>query len=224
MADNSNEIINALKRFDTPTVCNAVELLELRDRTDGFMGMNIRCWFPEMDPMVGYAVTATVRSTVPGPPASRHGFLPLFDFIRNSPKPSVLVFKDVGPNGIRSCHFGDMMATICSRLGAIGLVTDGGIRDITTVRELGFHYFSPGATPAHGNYEIVDSGIDVDVGGVVVKPGNLIHADENGVGVFPVDRIQDLVNAAQTVRDRENSKLKALNDPRQDPMAVWSYE
>lgn len=114
-----------------------------------------------------------------------------------------------------------MMATICNRLGAVGLVTDGGVRDLSTVKELGFHYFAAGATPSHGNYEIVEAGLSVDVGGTLVRPGDLIHADENGVGVFPADRIADLLEAAHVVRKNEAERMAAMTDPKRDPKSLW---
>ncbi len=221
MIEDPRDILNQLRDFDTATVCNAIERLQIRDRTDGFMGFNIRCLFPEMEPMVGYAVTATVRSAVPGPPGSRSGFAGLFTALEDSPSPAVLVFKDVGPNRRHSCHFGDMMATICQRLGAIGLVTDGGVRDLTTVKKLGFHYFTLGPTPSHGNYEIVEAGLDINVGGTVVQSGGLIHADENGMGVFPADRIADLLEAAHAVRRHETERMAAMIDPNRDPTSLW---
>ncbi len=221
MTEDPRMILDQLRGFDTATVCNAVERLKIRDRTDGFMGFDIRCLFSDLGPMAGYAVTATVRSAVPGPPGSRSGFAGLFTALEESPNPAVLVFKDVGPDRRRSCHFGEMMATACKRLGAIGLVTDGGVRDLTTVRELGFHYFSPGATPAHGNYEIVEAGLTIKVGGTVVQPGDLIHADENGVGVFPASRTGELLEAARAVRHHETQRMAAIADPNRDPKSFW---
>lgn len=221
MTQKAEDPLTKLRSFDTATVCNAIELLDIRDRTEGFMGFNIGCLFPELGPMVGYAVTATVRSTVPGSPGTKSGFSKLFTAIEKSPSPAILVFKDVGPDHHRSCHFGDMMATICKRLGAIGLVTDGGVRDISTVRDLGFHYFAAGATPAHGNYEIVDSDLSVTVDGALVNPGDLIHADENGVGIFPPDRLSGLLEAAHSVQDREAKKIAALMDPAHNPIELW---
>lgn len=221
MTEDPQRILKQLYDFDTATVCNAIERLKIRDRTDGFMGFDVRCLFPEMGPMVGYAVTATAQSAVPGPPGSRSGFAALFTALEESPSPAVLVFKDVGPDRERSCHFGDMMATICKRLGAIGLVTDGGVRDLATVKELGFHYFAAGVTPSHGNYEIVEVGLSINVGGTQVEPGALIHADENGVGVFPADRTADLLEAAHAVREREAQKMAAMVDPATDPKTFW---
>jgi len=221
LADEDRKNLDLLREFDTPTVCNAIERLQLRDRTDGFMGFDIRCLFPDLGRMVGYAVTATARSAVPGSPGSRSGFASLFQALEKAPKPAVLVFKDVGPDPRRSCHFGDMVATSAARLGAIGLVTDGGVRDLSAVRGMGFHYFAAGATPAHGNYEIVEVGLDIMVGGTIVSPESLIHADENGVGVFPAGVTAELLQASRTVQEREAARMAEMARPDVDLASFW---
>lgn len=221
MTADSQRNLDQFREFDTPTVCNAIERLQLRDRTDGFMGLDIRCLFPDLGRMVGYAVTATARSAVPGPPGRRSGFAELFRTLEAAPKPAVLVFKDVGPDRRRSCHFGDMMATSAAKLGAVGLVTDGGVRDLSTVREMGFHYFAAGATPAHGNYEIVEVSLDIMVGGTFVGPGSLIHADENGVGVFPTGVTAELLQAARAVQEREAERMAQMVEPDTDLASFW---
>ena len=98
--------------------------------------------------MLGYAVTATVDSMTPSRSLTRAPMLRLWEAVAAAPKPAVLVFKDVSPRNSHSCHCGDVMANTAHALGAIGLVTDGGIRDLAGVRKLGFHYFAPGMTPA----------------------------------------------------------------------------
>ncbi|MDP6348225.1 MAG: RraA family protein [Chloroflexota bacterium] len=221
MTAEGRENLDLLREFDTPTVCNAIERLQLRDRTDGFMGFDIRCMFPDLGRMVGYAVTATARSAVPGPPGVRSGFAKLFQTLEAAPKPAVLVFQDVGPDRSRSCHFGDMMATSAAKFGAIGLVTDGGVRDLSTVRGMGFHYFAAGATPDHGNYEIVEVGPDIMIGGTLVSLGSLLHADENGVGVFPASVTVELLQAARAVQEREAERMAAMTEPDVDLASFW---
>ncbi len=195
--------LEALRQIDTPTICNAIEPLDVRDNTQGFMGWDIRCMFPEFGVMVGYAVTATLDTVTPGrvqDPAARYE---LFEAIESSPKPVVLVFKDIGARPHHGCHFGDGLATTSMRLGAIGLVTDGGVRDVDTVREMGFHYFAPGMVPAHGNFGFREAQVPVEVSGVVVNPGDLIHADINGVTAIPVDVVPRLIEQAREVTRRE---------------------
>ncbi len=213
MTKPSPQIIEKLRAFDTPTICNAIEELGVRDPTDGYMGYDVRCMFPEMGRMVGYAVTATGRSTVPGAPEKGDGFAQWYELVEQSPRPSVLVLKDVGPDRYRSAHCGDVMATISLTLGAIGLVTDGGVRDIETVSELGFQYFAAGAAPAHGTPEIVQAGLDVMISGTLVKTGEIVHADINGVAVFPAEVAEEVVARAPGVLEIERQRRETITTP-----------
>ncbi len=213
MTELSPEIFEKLRAYDTPTICNAIEELGIRDPTDGYMGHDVRSMFPEMGRMVGYAVTATGRSTVPGSPEKGDGFAQWYELVEKLPRPSVLVLKDVGPDRYRSAHCGDVMATISLTLGALGLVTDGGVRDIETVRELGFQYFAAGAAPAHGTPEIVQAGLDVMISGTLVKTGDIVHADVNGVTVFPAEVAAEVVARAPGVLEIEASRRATITAP-----------
>ena len=101
------------------------------------------------------------------------------------------------------CHFGDGLATVSMKLGAIGLVTDGGIRDIDTVRDIGFHYFAPGMVPAHGNFGFNEAQVPVEVSGVLINPGDIIHADVNGVVTIPLEIARGVIEASRKVAEGE---------------------
>jgi len=202
----SKDDLEALRKIDTATVANAVEAIGVRGNTVGFMGWDIKCMFPEMGVMVGTAVTATLDTTTPGRVQNKDVSFQMYQAIQDSPKPVVLVFKDVGPRPHHGCHFGDGLATACTKLGAIGLVTDGGVRDIDTVREMGFHYFAPGAVPAHGNFGFHEAQVPVEVSGVAVNPGDLIHADVNGVVALPPESAKDVIEEAHAVLEFESGR------------------
>ena len=203
--------LDALRQIDTPTVANAIEASKVRDVTQGFMGWDIRCMFPELGVMVGYAVTATLDTTTPERVHGREERMKFFEAIHDSLKPAVLVLKDIGPRPHHGCHFGDGLANTCKRLGAVGLVTDGGVRDVETVRQIGFHYFAPGMVPSHGNFGFHEAQIPVEVGGVVVRPGDLIHADVNGVVSVPVDIAAQVIEEAGRVHEREAQRIAWIN-------------
>ena len=186
--------LERLRRIDSPTIANAIERFGVRLRVSGFMGMDIRCLFPELGVMVGYAVTATTDSQTEEAVGEHRRWIETLRAVEASPKPAVLVFQDVGPRRSHSLHFGDGMATVAKRLGAIGLVTDGGVRDLAGVRTVGFHYFAPGTTVSHRNQRLIDVNVPVTVSGVTIEPGDLIHADENGVVFIPAEiaaRVED---------------------------------
>jgi 4-hydroxy-4-methyl-2-oxoglutarate aldolase len=205
--------IEALRAIDTPTVCNAIERFNVRGRVEGFMGMDIRCFTPELGTMVGYAVTVTVDSTtpdVPAPPGSWRAWMEAMDA---SPEPVVLVFRDVGSNIEKSAHIGEVMGTIATRLGAIGIVCDGGIRDIVELKALKFHAFARGLAPAHGNPRLIEVNVPVVIDGVPVQPGDLIHGDANGVTTIPLTVADQIADAAVQVRIAEADVMAYIKSP-----------
>src|SRR5262245_63809940 len=144
------------------------------------MGARVRCVMPELGVMAGYAVTAACDSMTPGQRRRRDAFMALWEALATAPKPAVLVFQDVSPTATHSVHLGDVMATIAVRLGAIGLVTDGAVRDLDGIRPLRFHLFALGVAPSHGTFNVLEVGRRVTVDGVAIAPGDLVHGDEIG--------------------------------------------
>jgi 4-hydroxy-4-methyl-2-oxoglutarate aldolase len=193
----NSELISYLKTVDTATLANAIELLNLRPRSEGFASLDLRCLFPEFGPMCGYAVTAQVETVSLGAPRTEEAYVELFEAVEASPKPAVLVMQEIGGDRDRATHAGEVMATIFTRLGAIGLVSDCGVRDLTAVRNLGFHYFARGAVASHASNRIVRTGVPVEVTGVTIRPGDMLHADENGLITVPEsgrERLHELVD------------------------------
>ena len=195
--------IEALTAIDTPTICNAIETFNLRDRVEGFLGLNVRCLSPDLGVMVGYAVTARVDASTPGAQRDQGTWEAWARAMEAAPKPVVLVFQDAGPDPSKSAHFGEVMATLAHRLGATGLVTDGGVRDILEVRRLGFHYFAAGLVPSHGTTRFLEVNVPVTIDGVVIQPGDLLHGDINGVTTIPLSIADQVETAVQRVRERE---------------------
>src|SRR5581483_11897712 len=194
MTQLTDDQLHALQAFDTPTICNAIETFKVRGRMDGFFGMDIRCLFPELGTMVGYALTVQVDSTTPDVRGDDAVWREWVVAMQDAPKPIVLVFQDVGPQPRKSAHIGEVMATLARRLGVVGLVTDGGVRDINEVRALGLHYFAAGIVPSHGNPRLLQVNAPVTLDGVRVEPGDLLHGDVNGVTTIPLsiaDQVAD---------------------------------
>ena len=209
----SPEQLAALARIDSPTVSNAIEAFDVRPRIEGYAGWELRCAFPEVGTTVGYAVTCTADSTSSSRRDDR-GLLRLWAAVEAAPKPAVIVIKDIGPQRSRSCHMGEVMATTAKALGAVGCVSDGGLRDVTEVRALGgFQYFCPGFVVSHGNAVICDVGVDVHVEGMDVRPGDLLHGDVNGVLVIPEGIADRVAEQVQRVRDAEREVLEFVRQP-----------
>jgi 4-hydroxy-4-methyl-2-oxoglutarate aldolase len=206
----TDALLQQLREFDSPTISNAIELLSLRDVTEGFSSMELRCAFPDLKPMVGYAVTCTADSTSPGQRKPDRGLNELFDHIIAAEKPIVVIIQNCGPNIARSCFIGDMIAVAYQKLGCVGAVTDGGHRDLSGVRKKapGFQLFSRGAVVSHGSATFVDVGIPVTVGGLTVNPGDLLHGDESGLVTVPINSIESVLQKARLVQDAENEWVK----------------
>ncbi len=203
---SQKQLIN-LRSIDTPTVANAVEMHKTRDNTEGFMGWDIKCQFPDLGVMVGQAVTATLDTTTPGRVHEKSARFDMFHAVEDMPAPTVIVLKDISSRPFHGCHFGDGLANIAKRLGAIGLVTDGGVRDVETVHNMGFHMFSKGLVPAHGNFGFCESQIPVEISNVSIRPGDVIHADVNGVVVFPTELVDFIIESAHSVHKKESEQF-----------------
>lgn len=213
MSRLTDEQIKALKELDTPTVCNAIETFGVRGRADGFPGMDIRCLFPELGSLVGYAVTVTVDSTTADAPRDDRAWRDWVLAMQAAPKPIVLVFQDVGPQPRKSAHMGEVMATLARRMGVVGLVTDGGVRDLLEVQRLGFHYFAAGVVASHGNPRLLAVNVPLTLDGVQIKPGDLLHGDINGVTTIPLAIASQIAEAARRIRDDEARLMTYIKSP-----------
>lgn len=199
--------IEYLKSVDTPTLSNAIELLALRPRHEGFTSLRIRCLFPEFGRMCGYAVTAQVETMTRMEPGNPSMFIELYSAVAKMPKPAVIAFQEIGGQADYAAHCGEVMATVFSRLGAVGLVTDAAVRDIPEVRRLRFHYFARGAVASHANFRIARVGMPVQIENLVIRPGDLLHGDENGLLLIPAGVEDSLPKKVEAVRSREGALM-----------------
>ena len=186
-----------LKGVDSPTIANAVEPFEVRDRTEGFIGGRVQCQFPDLGVMVGRALTVTM-SNAPGPVAGRDGYWKMWDTLNAMEGPVVLAIQDASGEPHRVAYAGEVMATTAMRLGAIGMVTDGALRDVNEVHALGFHYFMQYPVVSHANFEITSVGEPIVlVGGRTAT----FHGDGNGIVIVP-DEVLGGCRAVATIRGK----------------------
>jgi regulator of RNase E activity RraA len=204
---SESKLLEYLKTVDTPTLCNAVELLGVRKHHEGFTPLQLRCLFPELGRMVGYAATAQVESVTQMEPRDNRVFLDLYSLVDKGPKPAVVVLQEIGGHGDYAAHAGEVMTTIFHRLGAVGLVSDCGVRDIPEVRRLGFQYFARGTVASHANYRIVRVGVPVQILGLAIHTGDLLHGDENGLALVPKEKRDDIPQMVDKIRGREGKLL-----------------
>ncbi len=205
--------IAALAAIDSPTVANAIERFAVRRRVDGYADRDLRCVFPEYGSTVGYAVTCTADSTTEGR-ADGAGLMGLWEALEAAPKPAVVVIADVGPDPRKGCHMGEIMATTARALGAVGCVCNAGLRDVVEVKALGdFQYFCPGFVVSHGQPVILDVNVPVEINGLSIAPGDLLHGDVNGLLVVPDAIAVDVVEACDAVRLDERALLDLVKSP-----------
>ncbi|MBI5083564.1 MAG: RraA family protein [Acidobacteria bacterium] len=202
-----------LKTVDTPTLSNAIEVLNVRDRSQGFAPLQLRCLFPEFGRMTGYAVTAQVETMTTASGGGPEGHIELYRLLEAAPKPAVIVFQEIGGFPDFAAHCGEVMATFFTRLGAVGLVSDCGVRDIPEVRAMGFHYFARGVCASHAWFRIIRCGLPVTVCGMPVKSGDLLHGDENGLITVPEVDPASLQAAVDGVRSREKKIMDYVRGP-----------
>jgi len=197
--------LKGLARFDTPTVCNVIELAGLRSKASGYADSRLQACFPELPSMVGYATTATFRSAMPPPDGAAYGGIEeQLETFAGLPGPAVVVFQDLD-DPPAAATFGEILCTTYQRFGAVGLVTSGTGRDIQMVEPLRFPCFVTGTQGAHGYCHFPQLGIPVRVCGLVIRPGDLLHGDRNGLTVIPpeiapvLERECDAFMAAEAV-------------------------
>lgn len=211
--ESRESLIDYLKTIDTPTISNAIERLKLRPKYTGFAPVEIRCVFPDLGRMCGYAVTAHVETVTDSHRTTEEAFIELFEAVERSLRPAVVVFQELGHHTQNAAHCGEVMATIFKRLGAIGLVSDCAVRDIPEVRKLGFHFFARGAVASHASFRIVGVGVPVHVLGMVVRPQDMLHGDENGLIQIPAEALGGLRDAIDRVRSAERALMESVAAP-----------
>jgi len=200
----SSELLAALAAFDSPTVSNAVELFNARDPADGFASLDLRCLTPGLKPMVGYAVTMTADTTRPAE-TRPHRIGEIFDLIKSAPRPSILVIQHLGTDRKKSCFVGDMFCAGLQQYGGAGILTDGGVRDVSGIRHRapGFGVFAAGTVVSHGAPAFIEFNITVSICGLTIAPGDLIHADDSGLLTVPIGIADGVIEKAHAMRAKE---------------------
>ena len=209
----TQETLDKLRRFDTPTICNVVELFDVRPRDAGYMDGRIRAGFPELEPMVGFASTAAFRSGAPPVGGDAYGsFDQQVEAYGELPGPAVMVFQDLDDPPV-GATFGEVMCSVYQAFGSVGLITSGGGRDLLQVKPLDYPVFTGSTICAHAYCHILHVGLPVRVGGLMVDPGDLLHGDANGVTNIPVEIAAEVADLAGPFVDAEKIVLDYARSP-----------
>lgn len=215
-ASHSEPDLDALRQLDTPTVCNAIEVVLPDRRAFGFTSKPLVCARPDLPPIVGYARTVMVRAYRPTrqePQAQLDLRFGYYEYVEQGPRPSISVVQDLddGQAGF-GAFWGEVNSNIHKALGCIGTVTNGSVRDLTDLAD-GFQALGGVITPSHGHIHIVAYETEVNVAGMVVRSGDLIHADQHGAVVIPAEAAAEVPAAAALIAKREGHVLAAAKTP-----------
>lgn len=214
--DVNVELIRKLAEFDTPTVANGFDLLALRDPSVGYTGPDVHALMPDFGARVGIAVTTRMDTTSGGsdtPPSLMKDWVRLMRDAARSGLPVFAVMEAVGPRPRHTVTIGDGMATIMMMAGATAFITNGSMRDIAGVRDVGLACWAAGLSVMHGGMRWLDVGSPVMIDGMLVRNGDIIHADVNGAFCMPPEAADQVHAQAQTVRRREQTLFAKWRAP-----------
>jgi regulator of RNase E activity RraA len=202
--------LGALRKVSTPSICDAIDTFNVRPRNEGFMTSDIRCLFPDLEVLVGYAVTARIMTDEPALEGHQVSRLDWWDSFQDIPRPRVVVVQDLD-RMVRGSFWSYLQASIHKALGCVGVVTDGAVRDVDRLRGLEFHAFAPHIVVSQAYAHLVDFGVPVRVGGITVQPGDLLHGDKHGVTTIPHAVAAEVAAVAARV-DRTERQLLELTE------------
>ena len=205
----TEEELSSLRQFDTCMIANAIETFHVRLRNTGFTNGRVRCMFPEAPPMVGYAVTARLRSG--DPPISGAVFRDRGDLwtrILNNPAPRILVLEDIDDKPGRGAFVGDMHAAILHAMGCVGYVTNGAVRELPSVRKMGMQLFAGSVAVSHAYAHIFDIGVPVTIDGMEVHNATLLHGDQHGIVTVPSEVAGEIPKVAAKLQRFEQEVIE----------------
>ena len=211
-----------LAKFDTPTICNVIELFDIRPRNRGYMDQRIQANFPELPPMVGFACTAAFRSDAPPAGGDAYGSMETqLERFAELPGPAVVVFQDLDDPPV-SATFGEVMCSTYKGFGSVGLITSGAGRDLEQVKALKYPVFTGSTNCSHAYCHILHVGLPVRVGGLMVNQGDLLHGDANGVTNIPTEIASDVAEVAGEFVAAERIVLDYVNSSGQKSVSEFA--
>lgn len=210
----SFEQLEALHRLDACTLANAIETFHERLRNEGFMDNSIHCLFPRLQPMLGYAATIKIRGSAP---PTADGSYPertdWWDYVVSLPTPRVIVVEDLSTRPGLGSFVGAVHMNILRALHCVGAVTNGSVRDIPSAESAGFHFFAGSVTVSHAYTHIVEIGKPVQVGGLKIQTGDLVHGDVHGVQSIPLDIAAQVPAIAARIAAKEQALIALCRSP-----------
>ena len=209
MNNISQKLFETLRKYDTPTIVNSLELLDSKFRTSGFTKEQLFCTDTSLPPIIGYARTATIKAyNEIDPQIKRDRNLAYYEYVSSGKGPWISVIQDIDENPGFGAFWGEVNSNIHKALGVIGTITNGSVRDLDVLSE-GFQVLAGKIGPAHAYVRIEETGIPVDIFGMEVNHNDLLHADRHGAVVIPLEFSEKLPEAIELMINRESVILDA---------------
>lgn len=208
------EILDFLRNTDTCSVSNAIETLNVRMRNEGFIQDVVKCMFPAMPPVAGYAITGRIRTTAP--PISGLCYyqnVEWWEYVASVPGPKIVVLADMDRAPGVGAFFGEIHAQISKALGCVAYVTNGAVRDLPALEAAGFQCFAGNVSVSHSYAHIVEMGDPVEIGTLKILPGDLLHADCHGVQTIPKGKASELPAVVSEIAARERDLIGLCAQP-----------
>jgi|HubBroStandDraft_2_1064218.scaffolds.fasta_scaffold191451_1 4-hydroxy-4-methyl-2-oxoglutarate aldolase len=211
----SSANLEKLKALDSCAVSNAIERLNVRPRNEGFISGVARCRFPRLPPMVGYAATARIKTS--SPPMSHRCYydrMDWWDYVASIPEPRVMVLQDSDHNPGIGAFVGEIHAAIGIALNCVGCVTNGAVRDLPAVEAMGFQLYARHTSVSHAYAHIIEFGEPVEIDGLSISSGTLLHGDRHGVLTIPESKAGQIPEMASKILHEERELIEFCRSPR----------
>jgi regulator of RNase E activity RraA len=217
---NNLDLLKDLEKYDTSTITNAIatfpgdkeNCLGLYNPWEGnwYTNQNLKCMYPEFGRRAGYAIT--VIYGMPDSAFGRLDFVDLLKAVDKSPKPVIVAIKQNFPDHIKNKNglLGGNMLTAYKQVGVIGVLTDGPSRDLEEVRLLNIQCMYTGLSAGHGNFAIQAINVPVDICGMDIAPGEIVHMGEDGAVKFPADYLEDISIRIKRIDESDRKKQAAM--------------
>ncbi len=210
----TQEQLDAIRRFDTCTIANAIECFGVRLRNEGFTRPGLSCVTGSDERILGYAATYRVKSA--DPPVTGGRFDDRTDWwgeIERLPRPRIAVCESIDTDSGAGACIGEVHAAILKAFGCSGAITNGSVRDLDGIRNLGLPVFAASLTVSHSFMHVIDFGVPVEIFGLKVRPGDLLYADCHGVFAIPIEIAAELQEVAERMRRQDRRIIEVCLAP-----------
>jgi regulator of RNase E activity RraA len=210
---NPNTLFEHLRTFDTPTIANALEIAQGRRSISGFTKRTLIAASPKLPPIVGFAKTVRIRCSTPYDSADRRrNQLAYYEHLAQPTQPTIAVVQDIDEQCGVGAFWGEVNTNVHWGLGCIGAVTNGSMRDLDMMHPQ-FQCLAASLSPSHAWVQVVDFGGQVDVLGMTVSDGDIVHADRHGAIVIAREALEKMPAAIELMARREKVILDAAKRP-----------